>query len=198
MKWCLLVVWSGHSVGFFPHFCFLFIIILSSIVLSVSFLMAVISPPSCFPMQSSSRYIDASKLSLMPVSHLPPSFLDTYILSTSSLWHSPSIYSFNKSEMPLSRFEECWPPPTESLPELPLNLNIVTLTLTIWPISSDWYWLPCSSHSSSSLTDSLPSMNLLCHWKTEAWFMQDGREAVWSIPYVSVAYFPSLKHNSIA
>ena len=29
--------------------------------------------------------------------------------------------------MPVSRFEECWPLPTESLPELPWNLNIVFL-----------------------------------------------------------------------
>ena len=28
--------------------------------------------------------------------------------------------------------------------------------------------------------------------------MQDGWKAVWSIPYVSVAFFPSLKQNSIA
>ena len=28
--------------------------------------------------------------------------------------------------------------------------------------------------------------------------MQDGRKAVWSIPYVSVAFFPSLKQNLIA
>ena len=28
--------------------------------------------------------------------------------------------------------------------------------------------------------------------------MQDGRKAVWSIPYVSVAFLPSLKHNFIA
>ena len=28
--------------------------------------------------------------------------------------------------------------------------------------------------------------------------MQDGRKAVWSIPYVSVAFLPSLRHNSIA
>ena len=28
--------------------------------------------------------------------------------------------------------------------------------------------------------------------------MQDGRNAVWSIPYVSVAFFPSLKQNFIA
>ena len=28
--------------------------------------------------------------------------------------------------------------------------------------------------------------------------MQDGRKAVWSIPYVSVAFFPILKRNFIA
>ena len=28
--------------------------------------------------------------------------------------------------------------------------------------------------------------------------MQDGRKAVWSIPYVSFAFFPSLKQNFIA
>ena len=28
--------------------------------------------------------------------------------------------------------------------------------------------------------------------------MQDAPKAVWSIPYVSVALFPSLKHNFIA
>ena len=34
--------------------------------------------------------------------------------------------------------------------------------------------------------------------KTDARFMQDGRKAVWSIPYVSGAFFPSLKQNFIA
>ena len=35
--------------------------------------------------------------------------------------------------------------------------------------------------------------------KTDDRFMQDGRKAVWSIPYVSVAsFFPSLKQNFIA
>ena len=33
--------------------------------------------------------------------------------------------------------------------------------------------------------------------KTDARFMEDGRKAVWSIPYVSVAFFPSLKQNFI-
>ena len=50
----------------------------------------------------------------------------------------------------------------------------------------------------SSLTDSLPSLNLLCYSKTDAWFMQDAPKAVWRIPYVSLAFFPSLKHNFIA
>ena len=53
-------------------------------------------------------------------------------------------------------------------------------------------------HLSLSLIDSLPSLNLLCHSKTDAQFMQDGWKAVWSIPYVSVAFFPSLKQNFIA
>ena len=53
-------------------------------------------------------------------------------------------------------------------------------------------------HLSSSLTDTLPSLNLLCHSKAHARFMQDGRKAVWSFPYVSVAFFQSLKQNFIA
>ena len=69
----------------FFHFCFLASIILLSIVLSVSFLMVVVSSPSCFSMLSSSRGIDASTFTLIPTSHLLPTFLDTYILSTSSL-----------------------------------------------------------------------------------------------------------------
>ena len=62
------------------------------------------------------------------------------------------------------------------------------------------YWLLYSSHTSHHLvTDSLPSLNLLCHSKTDASIMQDGRKAVWSIPYVSVALFPRwLKQNFIA
>ena len=51
---------------------------------------------------------------------------------------------------------------------------------------------------SSSLTDSLPSLNLLSHSKTDARFTQDVRKAVWGIPYVSVSFFPSLKQNFIA
>ena len=102
-------------------------------------------------------------------------------------------------EMPLTWFEECWPFPTESLPELPYNLNIVTLTLALWPINSDVLTSLLLPHLSSSLSDSQPSLNLLCHSETHARFMQDGRKAVWNIPCVSVAsFFPSLKQNFIA
>ena len=68
----------------------------------------------------------------------------------------------------------------------------------IWPINSGVLTSLLLPHLSSSLTDSLPSLNLLCHSKTDAQFMQDGPKAVWSIPYVSVAFFPSLKQNFIA
>ena len=61
------------------------------------------------------------------------------------------------------------------------------------------YWLPYSSHTSHYPSqDSLPSLNLLYHTKTDARFMQDAPKPVWSIPCVSVAFFPSLKLNFIA
>ena len=102
--------------------------------------------------------------------------------------------------MPLTQFEECWPLPTESLPELPKNLNIVTLTLSpnLLPINSGVLTSLLLPHLLSSLTHSLPSLNFLCHSKTDARFMQDAPKAVWSIPYVSDAFFLSLKQNFIA
>ena len=72
--------WSCFS----SHFCFIVIVILLSIVLSVLFLMAVISPGSSFSMLSSSCCMDVLTLSLMLASPLPPSFFGTYSLSTSS------------------------------------------------------------------------------------------------------------------
>ena len=78
------------------------------------------------------------------------------------------------------------------------HLNIVTLTLTLWPINSGVLTSLLLPNLSSSLTDSLPSLNLLCHSKTHARFMQDATKAAWSITYVSVALFPSLKQNFIA
>ena len=59
------------------------------------------------------------------------------------------------------------------------------------------FWLPYSPNTSHhpSQTPCLPSVNLLCHSKTDARFTQDGPKAAWSISYVSVAFFPSLKQT---
>ena len=73
--------------------------------------------------------------------------------------------------------------------------NLKPLVNQLWCID---FLTPLALLFSSSLADSLLSLNLLCHSKTDAWFLQDGPKAVWSIPYVSVAFFPSLKHNLIA
>ena len=78
------------------------------------------------------------------------------------------------------------------------SLKTSTLTLTLWPINSGGLTSLLFPHLSSSLTDSLLSLNLLCHSKTHARFMQDSWKAVWSIPYVSVAFFLSLKQNFTA
>ena len=75
---------------------------------------------------------------------------------------------------------------------------MVTLTLTIWPIISGVLTSLLLPHLSSSLTDSLPSLNLLRHSKTHARFMQDAPKEVWGIPYVSVAFIPRFKQNFIA
>ena len=77
------------------------------------------------------------------------------------------------------------------------KLNIVILTLTLWPINSGVLTSLLLPHLSSSLTDYLLSLNLLCRTKTDVQFMQGGPKAVWSIPYVSVVFFPSLKQNFI-
>ena len=74
----------------------------------------------------------------------------------------------------------------------------LSMKFFIWPINSGFLTSLLLPHLSSSLTDTLPSLNLLCHSNTDARFMQDGRRAVWSIPYIFAAFFPSLKQNFIA
>ena len=60
-------------------------------------------------------------------------------------------------------------------------------------------WLPYSSHTSHH-----PLQTLCLPWlsyateKNDAQFMQDAPKAVWSILYISVAFFSSLKQNFIA
>ena len=87
----------------------------------------------------------------------------------------------------------CWTP----LKSQHSNPN-PTLSLTLWPINSGVLTSLLLPYLSSSITDSLPSLNLLCHSKTDAWFWQDAPKAVWGIPYVFVAFSPSLKQNIIA
>ena len=78
------------------------------------------------------------------------------------------------------------PQHSHSKPNPLLLINCGVLTFLLLPLLS------------SSLSDSLPSFNLFCYSKTDVRFMQDGRKAVWSIPYVSVAFLPLLKQNVIA
>ena len=73
------------------------------------------------------------------------------------------------------------------------SLSILYLANQLW--CSGFHILP---HLSSSLTDSMPSLILLCYSKTDARFTLDAPKAVWSIPYVSVVFFQSLKQNFIA
>ena len=93
--------------------------------------------------------------------------------------------------MPLTRFEECWPLPKESLPEFPLKPQHSNPN----PLANQ-LWCP------DFLTPPTPLIiphRLPGFLESDARFMQDGRKAVWSIPYVSVAaFYQSLKQNFIA
>ena len=81
VKCCLLVVLNGHRLGFF---LFLFPSCCHSIVYRVVCIVSDGCNQSSFVflMYSSSRCIDASTVSSMLASPLPPSFLDTYSLLT--------------------------------------------------------------------------------------------------------------------
>ena len=74
------------------------------------------------------------------------------------------------------------------------NPNPKLLTNQLWCI--DFFTPPTPliiPHRLPAFLESLMPLK-----KTNAWFMQHSRKAVWSIPYVSVAFFPSLKYNFIA
>ena len=111
-----------------------------------------------------------------------------------------SAYSTAPADRAVSWWKCHWPD-LKSAGLFPRNLflnSLKTSTLTLWPINSGLLTSLILPHLSSSLKDSLPSLNLLCYSKTEARFIQDAPKAVWSIPYVSMAFFPSLKQNFIA
>ena len=56
---------------------------------------------------------------------------------------------------------------------LSIKVPIRKKKLTVWPINSGVLTTLLLPHISSSLTNSLPSLNLLCHSKTHAWFMPE-------------------------
>ena len=124
---------------------------------------------------------------------------------TTSFWFSLSTLGTNFAKIfrifSSSRIIVCTVPTLTSNCALIVSIDTrrsLSMKFFIWPINSGVPTSLLLPHLSSSLTDSLPSLNLLCHSKTDARFMQDGRKAVWSIPYISVAFFPSLKQNFIA
>ena len=81
----------------------------------------------------------------------------------------------------------------------PLKPQHSNLTLNLWLIISGVLTSLLLPHLSLSLTDSLPSLDRLCHSKTDAPFMQDAPKPVGSISHVSlVSFYPSLKQNFIA
>ena len=78
-------------------------------------------------------------------------------------------------------------------PLKPQHSNPNRLANQLWLLTS--LLLP---HLSSSLTDSLPSLNLLCHLKTHAWFMQMVEKQSEAFHTFLWHFFPSLKHNLVA
>ena len=121
-----------------------------------------------------------------------------------SFWSSLSTLGTNFAKIfhifSSSRIIVCTVPTRTSNCALIVSIDTwwsLSMKFFIWPINSGVLTSLLLPHLSSSLTDSLPSLNLLCYSKTDARFMQDAPKAVWSIPYVFVAFFPSLKQNHI-
>ena len=80
-----------------------------------------------------------------------------------------------------SRIIVCTVPTLASNYALIVSINTrrsLSMKFFIWPINSGILTSLLLPHLSSSLTDSLPSLNLLCLSKTDARFMQDALKAV--------------------
>ena len=100
-------------------------------------------------------------------------------------------------EMPLTRFEECWPLPygiSSWTPLKPQHSNPNPLANQLWCI--DFLTPP----TPLIIPHRLPCLPWISYATQK--LMLDSctiyPKAVWSIPYVSVAFFPSLKQNFIA
>ena len=78
-----------------------------------------------------------------------------------------------------------------------LNHEILYLTHQLWCIEFLTPPIPLIIHQKlPAFLEFLMSHKNWC--SIHAWFIRDGRKAVWSIPYVSVAFCSSLKENFIA
>ena len=98
--------------------------------------------------------------------------------------------------MPLSRFDECWPLHEGISSWTPLKPQHSNPNPKPNPLANQ---LLCIDFLTPPTPLIIPYCLpwITCHSKTDARFKQDGQKAVWSIPYVSVAFFPSLKQNFI-
>ena len=134
------------------------------------------------------------KIWIDQLDHLPAVMTTSFFLILSEHpWDKPrAIFRIFSS----SRIIVCTVPTLTSNCALIVSIDTrrsVSMKFFIWPINSGVLTSLLLPHLSSSLTDSMPSLSIICHKKTYARFMQDAPKAVWSIPYVSVVFFPSLK-----
>ena len=122
--------------------------------------------------------------------HLPAVMTTSFFLIFSE--HLGTNFSQIFRILSCSRIIVCKVPTLTSNCALIVSIDtrrFLSIKFFIWPINSGVLTSLLLLHLSSPLTDSLPSLNLLCPSKTDVWFMQDVWKAVWSIPYVSVAFF---------
>ena len=128
----------------------------------------------------------------------------TYLLSWQRLSFWSSLSTIRKNFVQIFRISSSSQIIVCTVPTLTSNCTHCLCRLTTVLIYEILYLanhLWCSDSltpPTPPITYSLPSLNLLCHSKTHARFMQDAPKAVWSIPYVYVAFFPSLKPNFYA
>ena len=126
-------------------------------------------------------------------------------ISTTSFWSSLSTLGTNFAQIfrifSSSGIIVCTVPTLTSNCALIVSKDTrrsLSMKFFIWPINSGVLTSLLLHHLLSFLTDPVPSLNLLCHSKTDARFTQARPKAVRIIPHVSVVFCPSLKQDFIA
>ena len=175
---CLAFLGLGEPACFHSELCFLVSGSKHEIQLSSQLTRAIRTPWS---------ELISSTISLLSWQRL--SFWSS--LSTIGINFAQFFYIFSSSWIIV-----CTVPTLTSICALIVSIDTrrsLSMKFFIWPINSGLLTPLILPHLSLYLTDSLPSLNLLCYSKTEAWFMQDCPKAVRSIPYVSVAFLFKFK-----